>query len=351
MSEENKINLLKRYLDLEKLPITGTCTDSNGDDRHSSGSFDSDDGFNEKGKKKDKKLQSVSKQFGSFGKSVGKKLKNLGKGKDEKKGPGNKTSKNPKLPITISAFSEMEQQSIWCCKIIKNPSNTHQKMIDNYLYDAGERFKVEVGSPRLQRRDNMSNDGRSSRSSQQLMTPCVTSGCSLYGSAETSYLCSKCFTDQKKHVIDHEKDKHKSHHHHHHDENKDVDATKIGKSKFYDMTDSSTDNKERRIPQKLTVDVNSQPRDPKSGSLSRQRTPSPDYDNVPYDKNIKHKNGANTVSAVQQKSPALKQKMFQSSGGDIGTKCRNPDCDFYGSAKTDNYCSGCYRNRKDLRHI
>ncbi|XP_053405955.1 LOW QUALITY PROTEIN: OTU domain-containing protein 7B-like [Mercenaria mercenaria] len=153
-----KINLLKRYMDLEKLPICSAFFDNNSDDRNSTGSYESDDGLVEKGKKKDNRvsqqLQSVSKQFGSFGKSVGKKLKNLGKGNKEDKKKSS-VSQNSKVPLTISSLGELEQQSIWCCRITMNKSETHQKMIDNYLIDAGKRYKLEVGSPRIRRKENV----------------------------------------------------------------------------------------------------------------------------------------------------------------------------------------------------
>lgn len=352
MSEDCKINLLKRYMDLEKLDISSAFLDGNNDDRNSTGSYESDDGLIEKGKKKDKRvsqqLQSVTKQFGSFGKSVGKKLKNLGKGnKDEKK----KSSLiQTRVPLTISALGEFDHQSIWCCRIANNKTETHQKMIDNYLYDAGVRYKVDVASPRLlRRRDNVGVDTKNGKKRQQRV-PCVTNGCSLYGTADTSYLCSNCYADQKKHIFDQEKEyetKHKC------NADREKDATKIGKSsKFYDMNNTPKMEKDRHIQPKLVVDLNSQTKGQKMAPKPpRSRSPSPDYDNVDYDSAPKYSNGPIKVT-VPPKSPIPAGKIFTNTGS-IGSKCLNPDCNFYGSSETENYCSGCYKTKPkhDLRHV
>jgi hypothetical protein len=354
MSNESKINLLKRYMDLEKLPICSAFFDNNSDDRNSTGSYESDDGLVEKGKKKDNKmsqqLHSVSKQFGSFGKSVGKKLKNLGKGNKEDKKKSSVTQ-NTRVPLSISCLGELDQQSIWCCRITKNKSETHQKMIDNYLYDAGQRFKAEVGSPRIRRKENSGVELKNSKFPQERVR-CVSSGCTLYGSAETSYLCSKCYADQKKHISIQEKENHQQKH-----KRTSSDETRIGKSKFYDMTDGDMVRNDRNLQPKLdlqpklVVDLNFKPQ--KVVPKLRPRTPSPDYDNVDYKVVKNQSNGP--VKATPPPIPKITnppQKIFSNTGVS-GTKCRNPDCDFYGSKDTDNYCSGCYKNKykQELIHI
>jgi OTU domain-containing protein 7 len=85
---EDRLNLLKRYMDVRQLPYTcdpqviGSHNSLLSSSRQLSTSSGSDDGSgsNPATLKKEKKegKSSVAKQFGSLGKSVGKKLKNLG---------------------------------------------------------------------------------------------------------------------------------------------------------------------------------------------------------------------------------------------------------------------------------
>ena len=348
MPEDSKINLLKKYMDLEKLPVCGGFVDNNSD-KNSTGSYESDDGLIEKGKKKDKK-GSVSKQFGSFGKSVGKKLKNLGKAnKEEKKGTGslgrNSSSQNMRIPLTISALAENDQQAVWCCRLTMKKSETHQKMIDNYLYDASLQFKSEISSPRQKRKLN----GPMSQRVQ-----CVTSGCSMYGSADTSYLCSKCYNDQKRAIIDQEKDRLRDYEHNkHHKHGKDDDnTTRIGKSKFYDMKPDEKMERPKDFQPKLVVDMTSQPprgQNPVKPQIERRpRTPSPDYDNVEY-KTEKLAIKPNVVQTVNS-SPKIVRKVDEKKEPP-GKKCLTPSCGFFGNEKMGNYCSGCYKRKADLHHV
>ena len=357
MSEENKLNLLKRYMDLEKLPISGSYSDSNSDDKNSTGSYESDDGLIDKSKKKDNKmsqqLQTVSKQFGSFGKSVGKKLKNLGKGnKEDKKGMTRKVSmtQSTKIPLTLSAFGDTENQTVWCCKLSLKKSDTHQKMIDNYMLDARARYKADTATRQL-RNDEIISRAQNVNSSKSHQVPCVTNGCNAFGSAETSYLCSKCFVDQKQQLIDQEKDMYKNFaSKQQHNPKADNNVTKIGKSKFYDMKDGEIEIVNKNVQPKLVVNLNPQnkghnPRDTSPGlPRQRTRTPSPDYDNVDYP-------SAPTSHPPPAGKPMGINPVFEPGHG--GSKCKNPDCDFYGSKKTDNYCSGCYKamHKNDIKLV
>ncbi|XP_052277696.1 OTU domain-containing protein 7B-like isoform X1 [Dreissena polymorpha] len=362
MPEEQKINILKRYMDLERLPISGSLLDS-GSDKNSTGSYESDDGLTEKGKKEKKRGNSVSKQFGSFGKSVGKKLKNLGKGgsgKDEKKSSRNSSSQNSKIPLTISALAENEQQSLWCCRLVTQKSVTHQKMIDNYLCDASERFKADLAGNKIKHKESSSNVGH--------RVQCVTQGCSLFGTVETSYLCSKCYADQKKVIIDQEKDRLKEFEHNKHHKHKDeVDGTKIGKSKFYDMKNGEVQTSEvsakstQSIQPPVAVNIgsqskvpvpNSQQKGPVPSSLSKipistpgvpqarplTRTPSPDYDNVEY-------KSAGTVK------PSVSMVPSHSVSNYGAQRCMNEDCAFYGNDKYDGFCSSCFKEKQKLQKL
>lgn len=380
MSEESKLNLLKRYLDMEKLPITFSYTDSSSD-KNSTGSYESDDGLvDKKDKKKDnskvsQQIQSVGKQFGSFGKSMGKKLKNLGKGnKEDKKQRKPSLTQSTKIPLTIAALGELDQQCIWCCKLTSKRSDTHQKMVDNYLFDAGERFKSEKALRNLKHNEIISRANNKANISQSEHIPCVTSGCQLYGSASTSYLCAKCFEEHKRHALDHEKDMYDTYSSGRNSRQLD-DVKKYGKSKFYDMQDGSetvadklsqvtvTDTaakseKVNNIPGSLIVDLRSKQDQRSSRNVDSQpaypREPSPDYDNVEYSSAKEQALKpvvATKPNAMQtqpkspklSKSPKLQPKVDNK--GTSGVKCRTENCDFYGNKDMDYYCSRCYKSQ------
>ena len=380
MSEESKLNLLKRYLDMEKLPITSCFTDSSSD-KNSTGSYESDDGFFDKDKKKDnnkvsQQIQTVSKQFGSFGKSMGKKLKNLGKGDKKEKKRKLSVTQSSKIPLTISALIELDQQCVWCCKLTSTRSETHQKMIDNYLFDAGERFKKEktlrnMKNNEIISRVHVNNKNNGPSGSERI--PCVTSGCQFYGNASTSYLCARCFDEHKRHALDHEKDMYVTYNNR--SSKHQEDAKKFGKSKFYDMQEgtelvndrlskmtvsdsSSKQEKVNNIPDTFVVDLKGKQSDRNSRNLPAQhpypREPSPDYDNVEYDS--ANQQTLKPVAALKQnamqiqpanspklsKSPKLQPKVENK---EAGMKCRNADCDFYGNKDMDYFCSRCYKSR------
>ena len=383
MSEESKLNLLKRYLDMEKLPITSCFTDSSSD-KNSTGSYESDDGlFDKKDKKKDnnkvsQQIQTVSKQFGSFGKSMGKKLKNLGKGDKKEKKRKLSVTQSSKIPLTISALGELDQQSVWCCKLTSTRSETHQKMIDNYLFDAGERFKKEKTLRNQKNNEIISRvhvNNKSNGPSEGERIPCVTSGCQFYGNASTSYLCNRCYDEQKRQALDHEKDMYDTYTNNRHSKHQE-DAKKFGKSKFYDMQEgndsmndrlskmivSETSKKQQEkmnnIPDTFVVDLKGKQTDRTSRNLASQhpypREPSPDYDNVEY--GSANQQAFKPVPALKQnamqtqptspklsKSPKLQPKMENKEAG--GIKCRSTNCDFYGNKDMDYYCSRCFKSR------
>ena len=377
VSEESSLNLLKRYLDMEKLPITSYMDSSS--DKNSTGSYESDDGLIEKkDKKKDSKvsqqIQSVSKQFGSFGKSMGKKLKNLGKGKEEKKMRRPSLTQSTKIPLTISALGELEQQCIWCCKLTNKRSDTHQKMIDNYLYDAGERFKKEKTLRNLKHNEIISRANNKANVSQPEHVPCVTHGCQSYGSASSSYLCAKCFEEHKRQALHHEKDMLDTFSSGRNPQHLE-DVRKFGKSKFYDMEDDTnlvadkisevTVKENAGKPEKmkesaggLIVDLKSKQNQRSSRNVNNQppypREPSPDYDNVDYnstkDQTLKIVSTKQPPMQSQPKSPKLSKspKLLPKMDNKDrkGVKCRSANCDFYGNKDMDYFCSRCYKSQQ-----
>lgn len=65
----------------------------------------------------------------------------------------------------------------------------YEKMIENYIQSAKLRFEEEKKS--------QANATKSASCSGEKPQPCITPGCQLYGTSATNYLCSGCFKTQK----------------------------------------------------------------------------------------------------------------------------------------------------------
>ncbi|KAK3097479.1 hypothetical protein FSP39_009970 [Pinctada imbricata] len=414
-SYEDKLNILKQYLDVEKLPATNMEYDSDSD-KKSSGSYESDDNLGCIGKEKKKEgkvkdqLHSVTKQFGSLGKSMSKKLrKNFGSvGKALKSmGPDQKGSKSSigsgltqstRVPLTIAAMSEQEQMFVWCARIQAKWSDVHKNMIQNYMKDARDRF--------LQDKEIRTARGEEIRRRSMEILPqdlgrikCISPGCEMFGSPENHYMCSRCFMEQKRQAIDQEKVKSGTLP----SKGKKPEGDGVlsfGKSKFYiesdgesDSTDTVQKNTSKVLEKpsvakqqgKLLIDDRNEKRDmtpalrPKSENVPvlrentcmssndrdaraksqgqmnnvRARTPSPDYDNVdygPYKRTAAPESPKFFPKAIPvSQSPKQHQKGPVIPVPEKGTQaraCRTPGCAFYGSPEQNDFCSGCYKRSK-----
>lgn len=391
---DDQLNLLQQYLDIEKMVITNLDFDNDSEgDRKSSGSYESDDGSGliGKDKKKDSKvshqLQTVTKQFGSFGKSMGKKLKNIGKamkamGPDNEKGSrkpsiGSGVTQSTKLPLTILALVEQDQSRVWCAKLSGKQSPQNKQLIGNYLHDAQQRFEKDRELKRKKGdeiRNRLSQDLEEKKSPQK----CITPGCNLFGNLETHYLCSQCFNELKQQAIDQEKNKNQKKIHN--NPGKMVKANeetvqKVGKSKFYAPAVEDALNLQVDLRPGVTQSQRPHSADPRSKAIfvakpaveqrpssvaltgsqtmnnrpiisinrngdvnsslqeTRKRTPSPDYDNVDYA--LPH------YKKEIPPQPPLKVKERNTAA----LKCRNANCEFFGSEDKDFLCSACYKEK------
>ncbi|CAH1796731.1 unnamed protein product [Owenia fusiformis] len=239
LNEESKLTLLSKYLDVVQepfaiMPQLKTVGSKDGlqiiqNDLLSMGSQDSDEsastssgesnGRDKEKSKVTKQMNSVAKHFGSIGKNMGKKLKknfgNIGKAMKQMNVEGNSGGKftrkssfgsgvtqSTKNTITLEMLNQKD--SILCAKLSCKRTAFHEEMIKNYMQSANERFEIER-EMRLKRAEEIRQkaiDRNSTEvSNNQLPTKCMNSGCELYGTAATSYLCTGCYAKQKEEAI------------------------------------------------------------------------------------------------------------------------------------------------------
>ncbi|KAI8793583.1 OTU domain-containing protein 7B [Biomphalaria glabrata] len=312
---EHKLNLLHRFLDVDKLAIR--LTEINGDsDRGSCGSQDSDENTSLFKEKKDKKKearmsQTVAKQFGSIGKSMGKKLKQLGKtGKSEKSRQtiSGDVVQNARV---ISNYNNQRNcvEYILVAKLSEKRTKQQQALIDNYLVSAKERFEDER---ELKRKSDTELRGKGAQ--YPPTTNCHTPGCPLYNTAQSDFICSKCKAARHSEPDTEERNRSHSVYNTYPGRGKQSPLSDeiyiYGKSKFYT---SSNESSLHQVSEHLD------PQSYYSNRAPRTRSPSPDYDNFPTRK---------PVSSLQ-------------------SQCKTPNCNFYGSHECNGFCSKCFKNNKE----
>lgn len=167
------------------------------DEQHPNGKTNSSNGS-----KAAKQLHSVAKQFGSIGKSMSKKLKkNIGS--ITKIGGGSKSSKKGSLSSTISTQS-FTRQRILCAQLKAKRHDYQEEMIKNYLECAQERFLDSERAKDVRDLDRLSlvKPKETVAIIDSYKTGCINSGCQNLGTAATSYMCPECFEKQKQHELD-----------------------------------------------------------------------------------------------------------------------------------------------------
>ena len=164
LSMDKKLELLKKYLRVETSKLPSSSKKNNSEDS---------------------KLAVKSTDMSS---DTGNKL--------EKKSPPEKKEKSwiatqiMKVGTIAGVVSSVVHSNVYIARLEtdKKP-DYYDKMIENYIGSAKVRFEEEKNA--------QASAAKGTGSSNERPQPCITSGCQMYGTSATNYLCSGCFKTQK----------------------------------------------------------------------------------------------------------------------------------------------------------
>lgn len=386
LSISQKLDLIERYMSLVKLPFHKADTDNDSDQR-SSGSVDSDEsaGSGGKEKRKDTKLQqqmhSVSKQFGSLGRSMGKKFKknfgNIGKamkGKaPDKNGGGGKNStiacgmtQHTKMAACIPILFDQEHV-VLCAKLSTHRSPMQEQLVTNYLTEAKKRFEIDRDLKRqkgveLRNRLPLNN---ADKELGKVPVKCVTPGCSMFGTASCSYLCSDCFMRSKKQALEQVGSATSPFVYNTYPGPRSQalvgDAMyrkECGKSKFYApvAVQESLELRNPEKPQLAPLQSPAPPIRPVSAGVTETRSVPAGQANV-----CRPLSSVNRAHEVNSSLPTISREVVRTPSPDCHydnvdypeekkssehKHCLTPGCTFYGSESNNNYCSKCFKEQQ-----
>lgn len=184
---------------------------------------------NQQQKSKSAKLQNVAKQFGSIGKSMSKKIKkNIGSitkfGKSNMKFPNSITATTP----TLGGSYVNGKPRLLCGQLRAKRHDFQDELIKNYFDSAYERFIQELKN--ATKTKDSTDSGR--------IVHCINSDCNNFGSEKNSWMCSKCYENQKQREssqLDY-------------DYSYQSPRYPTGNSKFYTQSDVNSHNSVKRLP-------------------------------------------------------------------------------------------------------
>ncbi|XP_076333690.1 OTU domain-containing protein 7B-like isoform X2 [Tachypleus tridentatus] len=228
LTEKDKVTLLSMYLDIMDIPlsliqvqsqqegkltesinvINGFCEDNQEPPYGSSESDetlpDSSSNSSQPKIKAAKHLQTVAKQLGrnmskKFKKNFGGISRKSGSFKGSSVAGDTATSLVKTTSQTISTDLSLERNNFLLAAVLHTDMQHvyQEEMIRNYLNSARAWF--------LQEKEHKSADLPDTElpDADTASFLCVNSGCSMYGTAETCYLCSVCYVKQKRHETQH----------------------------------------------------------------------------------------------------------------------------------------------------
>ncbi|XP_067016444.1 OTU domain-containing protein 7B-like [Acropora muricata] len=168
LTVEKRLELLKKYLDVEtlKLPVTSR-----------------------KDGAEDSKLAGTSSEITSDtgNKSVEKKPSSKPVEKKEKSWLATQILKVGTMTGMVSSGAH---NNVYVARLqIDKKPNYYEKMIGNYMQSAKSRFEEE--------KKVQGNTNNGPCRSNEKPQPCISGGCSMFGTSATNYLCSGCYKTQK----------------------------------------------------------------------------------------------------------------------------------------------------------
>ena len=241
VTEEDRLEVLQRYLDVEYIPLPkpqnsgnvllGKTKAGSWNDLVRTSSIESEDnmagmtatlpGGQRQGSIKDKMkngtledvsngektknklpryVQSVAESFGSLGRSFRKKLKrnfvNISKvGKQsDKLAVNNKRTVDGVCSLNGTDRAGNGRDQILCAKLLHRRQAFQEEMVKNYLKSAEEKYELE--------RKKILTQKLESGCPEESEVTCVNTGCSGMARASTSYLCLVCYERQKQEELD-----------------------------------------------------------------------------------------------------------------------------------------------------
>lgn len=378
LSEDDRVGLLQQYLDVVSVAVP-SGEDPPETPRHSppsgpapqhppaadgvqapdqdkgsnnSGSFDSDESSSPSGaenfpgaaahkSKAAKQLHSVAKQFGSIGRTVSRKLRTfghmarMGRSNSLKERSLSAPKANdvhgqlqPFRPAAVPgdppcpASPSAKRDSFLAARLQTDQRHEYQEeMIKNYLQTAHVRFEREKEAQKDGAGKKGGAEPRHRRDSflYHLPTQCINPGCTLFGTASTSYLCNDCYVKQKQREQELEGQMRDA----------SVGATLYGtgRSRFYAQSD-------RNAPSSAAAGV---------------RNPSTNPDQTLYLSKSTFFNDVNTPPVEEEARPRGEaESPFEPAVPEDSRKgpCGTPDCPYFGSEGTNSLCSGCFKAHK-----
>lgn len=212
LTHEDRLALLNQFLDLVDIPCPSVIKSSSSkspkirNDTKINGSRPSHDpeGWSSDGeftgarchpsgpKAPGKQLHSVAKQFGSLGRSVGRKIRrNI---------IDNFTVRHPPpSPARLNNAQWECPDFVLCARLHTEKHHPClEQMINNYLQSARQRFEQQQAERQRQTLvwQRRKQHTLAEMAIQEGPSPCINPNCTMYGTALTSYMCTACYAKQ-----------------------------------------------------------------------------------------------------------------------------------------------------------